>query len=195
MKFKQICPECYFELVIKKLDDKVKKCPNCSGREISRQKIVEIDETTDIEDDGSYFLMKGKQEHIDNEIVPWDNLIEDDTLFTHGKCHIILKYVKGIIRYDFEIRINSEEGEALLGRSGLGKEYFQYDTRVSNEHIYVLYKSGIWIIKDDNSTNGTMINEKIIQPNVEYEVRTGDIVALGKSNNSVRLEVKINVGS
>ena len=67
--------------------------------------------------------------------------------------------------------------------------------RISNEHLYVIYENDTWIIKDRHSTNGTMVNEKIIQPDAEYEVTDGDIVTLGKSNNSVKLEVQINAGS
>lgn len=189
MKFKQVCPECYFELVIEKLEDAVKKCPNCNGREISRQKIVAIDEKENIEENATDISEEEK------ETISWNEWIEDDTLQEKQQSSIILKYVQGMLRNDFEIRVDAKDDRVLLGRSGLGKEYFQYDTRISNEHIYVVYKEGIWLIEDNGSTNGTMLNEKIIQPHTDYEINDGDVITLGKSNNSVRLEVKINAGS
>ena len=105
MKFKQICPECYYELVIENMKDAVKKCPNCKGREISRQKMIAIDESVAAKNEVSDIPT---EENEDEKIVSWAGCIDDNTLMEQEKSSIILRYMQGIIKSDFEIKINSD---------------------------------------------------------------------------------------
>lgn len=185
--YKQTCPECYFEICLDKIEDSVSICPNCKGKKIAWQKIEKIEdnehEKIEVEDD----------EEIKEPI--WEeefgvSMIEDDK---SPKQAICLKYIKGIIQSNFEIWIKEDSVPCILGRSGLGSEYFIYDTRISNEHFCLDIKNGMWILFDNKSTNGTSINGQRMQPYVEIKLNDGDIIKLGKTDTSMELEVRMNV--
>lgn len=187
MKYKQVCPECYFEIIVPDANGKVKKCPNCNGRDIVNQKL------TKVESEDSEKLKVTTNDNMVTEpiVTPWIDFEDDNTDVVGANENITFKYVSGIINRDFEIIVTLKDGEKLLGRSAMGQEYFQLDNRISNEHFYVNYKNGNWLIRDNESTNGTRINGDILHPNIEYKIKSGDIITLGKMSNSTRLEVNI----
>lgn len=184
MKYKQVCPECFFELIISDINDKVKKCPNCNRREIANQKLIRIEDAKDecvtINDDVA----------TDSPVTPWSEF-EDSIETTKEDANILFKYVSGVINSDFEMTVSSKDGEIIFGRSAMGQEYFQYDNRISNEHFHIKYEDGNWLIRDNYSTNGTLINGNLLEPSREYELKTGDIITLGKTSSSAKLEVHV----
>ncbi len=50
---------------------------------------------------------------------------------------------------------------------------------VSRQHARMLRGSGGWMLEDLNSTNGTFLNGKLVPPDQQVRVRTGDIVRFG----------------
>ena len=76
------------------------------------------------------------------------------------------------------IEIAVRDGD-LLGRSGVGKEYFQgypYDA-VSRLHARFFLRDGQWFVEDNQSTNGTFVNgTRIANPT---PLHTGDEIRLG----------------
>lgn len=82
-------------------------------------------------------------------------------------------------------------GEALslaavtsLGR-GVQNTIVLADPSVSTEHALVTYRLGQWWIEDLGSTNGTHLNDTLVdQPTV---IHTGDILRLGSVQVRVRL--------
>ncbi len=62
-----------------------------------------------------------------------------------------------------------------------------FDNGVSRLHAVIRNNSGIIIIMDLGSSNGTYINGTRIVPNIEQPLRHGDIVALGKLKMQVVL--------
>ena len=198
MKYRQTCPECYFELLIDSMDDAVKVCPKCKGRDIAKQKIVIVEEhrISESEEKTIFEESEGEAYGNDNDMVSeWGDILANvghESLIKPVNESISLEYVSGIIHGSFNIIIDSDDCPCLLGRSGIGREYFQYDPRVSNEHCYIMFSEGEWYIKDNNSTNGTRKNRIPIQPQVEVNIKNGDLIKLGKSEDSVELEVRIN---
>ncbi len=184
MKYKQVCPECFFEIIISDVNEKVKKCPNCNRRDIAYQKLIRIEE------EKVEIVSINEDAATDSPVTPWSEF-EDSVETIKEDVNIVFKYVSGIINRDFEITVSSKDGEILLGRSAMGQEYFQHDNRISNEHFYIKYKDGNWLIRDNHSTNGTMINGDILKPSIEYELKTGDVITLGKMSSSTKLEVHV----
>jgi pSer/pThr/pTyr-binding forkhead associated (FHA) protein len=50
---------------------------------------------------------------------------------------------------------------------------------VSVSHASIRFEDGVWVIKDNGSTNGTKVNGKRV---VESECKNGDIISFGKLN-------------
>lgn len=189
MRYKQICPECYSEVIINSLDEAVEECPECYSRSIANQKIIAI-ETIDEQQSENVFEEVAVTE-ADNEsekISSWDDILESYGLAIN---QIELKYVSGIIDSEFSIKLSSEKNSYILGRSEIGKEYFEKDLHIGNEHCYIIYDEGKWKIKDNNSRNGTMLNGQLLIPQKEEILKKGDIIQFGKLSTAVRLEVKM----
>ena len=58
---------------------------------------------------------------------------------------------------------------------------------VSNKHAYLFVENGTLKVRDLKSTNGTMINDKSIEPLVDYELHDGDKVTF--ADLSFKVEV------
>jgi len=78
------------------------------------------------------------------------------------------------------------EGQAVLPDVDLSS-YEAYAQGVSRQHATMKILHNQIVVIDLNSSNGTRVNGQKIIPHVEYPVREGDIVALGK----LRLQVII----
>ena len=60
---------------------------------------------------------------------------------------------------------------------------------VSGVHAQLKYNASVgWCIVDKHSSNGTKLNQRPLQPDVEMSLKTGDIVSLA----NVNLQVTIN---
>jgi pSer/pThr/pTyr-binding forkhead associated (FHA) protein len=53
------------------------------------------------------------------------------------------------------------------------------DSKVSKFHALVTFKDGAVFIRDSNSTNGTYINGKAIEPNKDIKLNNKDIIIVG----------------
>lgn len=181
MKYKQICPECCYEKYINEISDAVKVCPRCNGYEIASQKIVLVKE--------SNLSEQAKK------VIEFSGILSNlgyGELASQTCDSILLKYRSGDIKADFGISIESEKCPVLLGRSGVGQEYLQYDLRVSNEHCYINFSDGTWRIRDNKSTNGTFVNGIRIEPLIDVRINEGDRIKFGSALDAIELEVKIN---
>jgi pSer/pThr/pTyr-binding forkhead associated (FHA) protein len=86
---------------------------------------------------------------------------------------------------DFELSI---ENQTIVGRESFGSKYISSYQTVSRKHLKVIFKDEKWYIIDMNSSNGTYLNGKRIDSNIEYEINDGD-----KINLSTKLELIINI--
>ena len=53
------------------------------------------------------------------------------------------------------------------------------DVSVSSHHAQIAPSSGIFLLKDLGSTNGTMVNGTELQPETEYTLKAGDRIRFG----------------
>ena len=53
------------------------------------------------------------------------------------------------------------------------------DVSVSSHHAQIAPSSGIFLLKDLGSTNGTMVNGSELQPETEYTLKPGDRIRFG----------------
>ena len=188
MKYKQICPDCNEEFILESKYDIKKRCPHCKSTSIWGRKLIPIEEIDD-----------SIVENTDEKIYSMSDLASEHgiTINNRSNSSITLKYSfnQGRIKHDFEIKIDDTDGECCIGRDTRGKEHLQYDTRVSNEHLYIINRNMKWLIRDEKSTNGTMLNNELLEKRSEYEVKNGDIIVLGTRSDSVQLMVQIDENS
>ena len=52
---------------------------------------------------------------------------------------------------DLSFSITSDKEKYMLGRSANQSEFLAQDRRVGNEHCYLFYQDGYWLVKDNNS--------------------------------------------
>lgn len=87
------------------------------------------------------------------------------------------------------IRLQGINGAVIGRRQGPYASYFENNMYISGVHAQLKYnaKTG-WCIVDKHSSNGTKLNQRPLQPDVEMSLKDGDIVGLANIN----LQVSIN---
>lgn len=86
------------------------------------------------------------------------------------------------------IRIQGVNGAIIGRRQGPYVQYFQQNMYVSGVHAQLKYKADAgWCITDKHSSNGTRLNERVLQPDVDMSIKNGDIVTIA----NVSLQVSI----
>lgn len=81
-----------------------------------------------------------------------------------------------LIIYGKKIKITSFP--FTLGRSKKASYKYTNDKNVSREHIVITYADGNYYIKDNRTTNGTMLNTAMLDPGDEYLLHDGDIISI-----------------
>lgn len=89
--------------------------------------------------------------------------------------------------------------DLIIGRSHSDTELFKgidlspfngYEMGVSRRHAIIRLENEKVVLVDNNSANGTLINEERIEPGKPYPVRNGDLLRLGMMN--VKIEFLTN---
>jgi pSer/pThr/pTyr-binding forkhead associated (FHA) protein len=84
------------------------------------------------------------------------------------------------------IRIVAINGAIIGRRQGPYTQCFQQNLYVSGVHAQLKYKAGTgWCIADKHSSNGTRLNNHLLQPDVEMSIKNGDIVTIANVNLQV----------
>jgi pSer/pThr/pTyr-binding forkhead associated (FHA) protein len=73
------------------------------------------------------------------------------------------------------------EGD-FIGRDGGSSQIVIGDPRISKRHVWIGVRSGRVVIEDQNSRNGTFVNDPRSPRVTETSLNTGDIVILGESD-------------
>lgn len=90
---------------------------------------------------------------------------------------------------NLNIRIQGINGAVIGRRQGPYVKFFEQNMYVSGVHAQLKYNGSVgWCIVDKHSSNGTKLNQRPLQPDVEMSLKTGDIVSLA----NVNLQVTIN---
>jgi len=87
---------------------------------------------------------------------------------------------------NLNIRIAAMNGAIIGRRKGPYVQFFEQHSYVSGVHAQLKYKAGSgWCVIDKNSSNGTRVNQKAIQPDVETLLKNGDILTIANINLKV----------
>lgn len=98
------------------------------------------------------------------------------------------------VRYgslSFTLRAGQAGLPFLLGRSAGYGDFLSQDIRVSNEHCYLAFQNGVWVVIDNHSTNGTAVNGRFLDINGRQALHDGDELMLGHHPDSMAFHVII----
>lgn len=103
------------------------------------------------------------------------------------------RIVLSAVRYgNFSIAFEAVQNCSYdLGRSANAAEYLQVDDRVSHYHCTLKFADGVWQVYDNNSTNGTFVNQVDIGLNGKCALQNGDLLKLGHDADSAEFRVTI----
>ncbi len=104
-------------------------------------------------------------------------ITEDGDSFKHNYGSI--KFVSGPLSgQQFQIKPDGD----FIGRDGGSSQIVIGDPRISKRHLWIGVKSGRVVITDQNSRNGTFVNDPKSQRVTETSLNAGDVVILGESD-------------
>lgn len=94
-------------------------------------------------------------------------------------------------RLSFTLRAGQGGLPFLLGRSAGYGDFLSQDGRVSNEHCYLAFQGGAWVVIDNHSTNGTAVNKRFLDINGQQTLHDGDELMLGHHPDSMAFRITI----
>lgn len=84
------------------------------------------------------------------------------------------------------IRLVGINGAVIGRRQGPYSQFFEKNPYVSGVHAQLRYKgSEGWCVADKHSSNGTRLNQRELQPDVEMLLHNGDILTIANVNLQV----------
>ncbi len=90
-----------------------------------------------------------------------------------------IKFVSGPLSgQQFKIKPDGD----FIGRDGGSSQIVIGDPRISKRHVWIGVKGGRVVITDQNSRNGTFVNDPKSQRVTETSLNSGDVVILGESD-------------
>ncbi|HXS00392.1 MAG TPA: trypsin-like peptidase domain-containing protein [Pyrinomonadaceae bacterium] len=90
-----------------------------------------------------------------------------------------IKFVSGPLMGQ-EFKVDSEGG--YIGRDGGSSQIVIADPRISKRHLWIGVRNGRVVIEDQNSRNGTFVNDPRSARVTETSLNSGDTVILGESD-------------
>jgi serine protease Do len=102
-------------------------------------------------------------------------LTADDAFPSYGSIRFVSGPLSG---QDFQVKV---EGD-YIGRDGGSSQIVIADPRISKRHIWIGVKNGRVVITDQNSRNGTFVNDPRSARVNETALSSGDVVILGESD-------------
>ena len=96
-----------------------------------------------------------------------------------GKSYGSIQFVSGPLSgQKFQIKTDGE----YIGRDGGSSQIVIADPRISKRHLWIGVRNGHVVIEDQNSRNGTFVNDPKSARVTERPLNTGDTVILGESD-------------
>ena len=84
------------------------------------------------------------------------------------------------------IRIVGINGAVIGRRKGPYTQFFEQHAYVSGVHAQLKYQAGSgWVVTDKHSSNGTKVNQRTLQPDVDMVLHNGDILTIANVNLQV----------
>jgi len=98
------------------------------------------------------------------------------------KARMERRLVGWLISYtidDMGVDFRLFEGRTTVGTNPQNSISITNDVSISNHHLTILFRKDIFKVKDELSSNGTIINGKDLEPDEVRELKDGDEIKLG----------------
>lgn len=93
-----------------------------------------------------------------------------------------------LLNSSLDITIEGMDGAVIGRKQGPYVQNFQNNMYVSGVHAQLHYKAGTgWYIVDKHSSNGTKLNNRSLQPDVEMLLSDGDVLMIANVNLKVSI--------
>ena len=104
-------------------------------------------------------------------------LTADENAFP--KSYGSIKFVSGPLSgQEFKVNVDGD----FIGRDGGSSQIVIADPRISKRHVWIGVRNGLVVIEDQNSRNGTFVNDPKSARVTETSLNSGDTVILGESD-------------
>lgn len=206
--YAQTCPRCGYHNFISCREEKVNVCYHCHKKRIASSDPISYQEAT------GDILTKGGSDNATNKSDPFklireniEKVMESESLATTTNSGSSaetnsstdpkpLSTAKDITltakREKFSFTIEAKDDEPyMLGREANQSDFLGKDERVSRKHCFIFFKDGFWYVKDNNSSNGTLVNSEYIGENGERMLKNGDELKLGHNDDSITFIITI----
>jgi pSer/pThr/pTyr-binding forkhead associated (FHA) protein len=100
---------------------------------------------------------------------------EDAFPVNHGSIRFVSGPLSG---QQFQVKADGD----YIGRDGGSSQIVIADPRISKRHVWIGVKDGRVVVTDQNSRNGTFINDPRSARVTETSLSPGDVVILGESD-------------
>jgi hypothetical protein len=112
-------------------------------------------------------------EEIIEDTFDWKNM-----LYLFSKSNLLLVVVGGSTYYNRQLTIISKD-QYTIGRSRKNDLTYLYCDEISRFHISIIKKYGHYWLLDNNSSNGTRINNILVPYNVMVKLINKDVIEIG----------------
>jgi pSer/pThr/pTyr-binding forkhead associated (FHA) protein len=93
-----------------------------------------------------------------------------------------------LINSSLNIRLQGVNGAVIGRRQGPYAQFFEQNMYVSGVHAQLIYRADNgWCVVDKHSSNGTKLNQRPLQPDVEMSLKNGDILTIANINLEVNV--------
>ncbi|XP_031482610.1 FHA domain-containing protein At4g14490-like [Nymphaea colorata] len=99
-----------------------------------------------------------------------------------GTKRSLLKLIVEKGRRKGEIIECAQSSDIRIGRVIKGNNFTIKDPAISQQHLVVEFRDGRWVVLDLDTSNGTMLNDKLIPPQAACAVRDGDVIKVGEKS-------------
>lgn len=157
-----------------------RRCTNCGGM------MASIDE---LQQSSNFSLSNSTSISVNSQMGPGTSVHEavSSQPVSYGMSSAATALL--LTNQSLNIRMEGVNGAVIGRKQGPYAQFFQGNMYVSGVHAQLRFTGGTgWSIADKHSSNGTRLNGRVLQPDVEMSLNDGDVVTIANINLQVSIK-------
>ena len=181
-QYKQECPACRKVYILSSKEERKKRCESCGKARIG------LIEPTLLETAGETENPKGDSSEASAKIKTEDTSnLKESPKSAHPNPLVIASVPPYVgCRCSF----TWEEAPITIGRYATLGDFLEQDGRVSGEHCTFSIEDGAWCVKDEHSTNSTLLDNRKVSDKTPVRLKKGSRLTLGNRLDSMEFEIE-----